>query len=1002
MPRRKHLLLCAAMIIAAPLGAAAVPQAANDCLAAWEPVIASLPAHPLAPQALDCVVAGLGGERCAALAAVAREFFDGPLGLYALDTLHAECRVDLEGLLTGIADTRTGARLAAILAQDAPQPEAVLQTITAAHPGTQAAAAATLLGIERLVNAGQDTAALEFALGALDGVIKQGDAPLLRWTELAAMLPGRCGLPVLAPLMEAMPAMPALLREAAARSLADLLVPVLRGEAWPARGRLDDMLAALKAGPEAQRFGALQVLGLCGQSMSAGALDAATGFLASLQTEQPWDAIFTIHAARVYLHAAAEAARDVAWSETLRGGADRLTRALIERLEAPAGAEPLLLAFASEAALQLGREHRFLGEARCLRLLLARAPGDAQAPAWRARLASIESGVWRNHAEAARLTRAEWAGGDTDRAALGAVMREIRYLYLGDDVKAARALIQRLAISAPEAELRNEVRLYEILCEFRYGDVEKAKVLINDFMEHRYTSPYFFQVMLLRAYLLFLWGDEQEAAKTCAQLARATLNPDQARKARELASDLAGIAARSAEPRPAPRAGAPNIIFISLDTVRPDRLGCYGAPGGRTPNIDDLAAHGTVFERAYSTSSWTKPSHASVFTGRYPTAHGAEGHDDQIAPRAALITERLRTLGYLTMGVISAPPLNSIFGFGRGFDIYDDHLYELDRVCNLFLRGGDSAVKIHSGATGPLITHAAMLMYNRRAAKDVPYFFFVNYFDAHHNYLPVFPFNAKSREGYFGNEWGVIDPWTAGPQPFDPQTAKIDRQRLLELYDDEIASVDAQVGTWLYRTRAEGHFDNTIFVVFSDHGEEFLEHGNLAHGNGLNNEVLQVPLILCGPGIPKGMRIDTPVSLVDILPTVLALIGEPVPGDLDGVDLGPLLRGEVLPSRPLFASLDLPAFQGYAVMDGAEKAIVDTRTPACRLFDIATDPGEQHDLATQRAARLNQLAQLAARKHDELRQAGLSLDSGAVIAPGDLPSLDALVEQLRAMGYLGK
>jgi arylsulfatase A-like enzyme len=120
----------------------------------------------------------------------------------------------------------------------------------------------------------------------------------------------------------------------------------------------------------------------------------------------------------------------------------------------------------------------------------------------------------------------------------------------------------------------------------------------------------------------------------------------------------------------------------------------------------------------------------------------------------------------------------------------------------------------------------------------------------------------------------------------------VDRARLLSLYDDEIASVDAQVWTWLYRTRAEGHFANTIFVLFGDHGEEFLEHGKLAHGNGLNEEVLRVPLIICGPGVPKGKRVAAPVSLVDIVPTVYALLGEPVPEGLDGIDLGPLMRGE--------------------------------------------------------------------------------------------------------------
>lgn len=1000
--RVNRILSLLFLLLSGPSAFASPPEAAEQCLTQWEPVVQSPAGHPLAPQALACVAQAYGAERCAALEAIARDLRDQDFGIYALTVLRSECPERATALLAELANSRAGAWLAMREAEkDLTAPQAILT----AHPGTRAATSATLHNIEALINGGQDTAALEYALGALDEVLSSGETALHRWSELVAILPERCGVPALTPLLQTMPTMPPLAREASAQYLARLLTPVIQGTpegAWGKRNQLEAMLAAMQGKGLGGAFGALQALWLSRTNADTASLGAATGYLVEYFAESSWDALLTFSAARTYLHGASEQSVDAAWGLALRDSADRLTKALVERLETMPEMSPSLIAFADTEAERLAGEFRFLGEARCLRLLLARAPSDESAPKWREWLAAIESGVWRNHAEAARLTRAGWAGDALDSTVMKSVLKEIRYLYLADDVKAARALIQRVASGAEDQEVRNEARVYEILSEFRYGDVEKAKVLINDFLEHRYTSPYFYPVMLLRAYLLFLWGDEQQAAMTCESLARAHLDSDQARKARELASDLAGIAARAQEPRPSPQPGAPNVIFISLDTTRPDRLGCYGAGGERTPNIDDLAANGTVFERAYSTSSWTKPSHASVFTGRYPTAHGAESYDDQIAPRAAMITERLRAMGYLTMGVISAPPLNSMFGFGRGFDIYDDHLYELDRVCNLLLRGGGGAVKIHSGATGPLITHAAMLMYNRRAKKDLPYFFFVNYFDAHHNYQSVFPFNRKARDEYFGNEWGVIDPWTAGPQPFDPTRTKVDRARLLSLYDDEIASVDAQVGTWLYRTRAEGHFANTIFVVFGDHGEEFLEHGKLAHGNGLNEEVLRVPLIICGPGVPKGKRVSAPVSLVDIVPTVYTLLGQPVPDGLDGIDLGPLMRGEAAPARALFASLDLPAYQGYAVLQGNEKVIVDTRGPHYSLFDVGDDPGEQKDLALERAGQLNELAGLGARKQDELRQVGLSLDSGTVVSPDNLPSLDALVDQLRAMGYLGK
>ena len=704
-----------------------------------------------------------------------------------------------------------------------------------------------------------------------------------------------------------------------------------------------------------------------------------------------------------HAHALYAAAKSGAWGTATREAADRLTQALVERLTATPEDSPAFVSLVDRSISECRTEFRFLGEARMLRLLINGHGDVPMADAWRKRLAEIESGVWRNHAEAARITRARWAGQRDEAAVLQAVMQEVRYLYLADDVRAAKALLERIAFAAPDESVRNDARMYEILCEFRYGDVERAKVLLNDLMQNHYTSPWFFNAMLLRAYLLYLWGDEKEAAKACQQLSRAALDSDRARKSREIATALTGMAARAQLPPVAPRAGAPNIVLISLDTTRADRLGCYGNTAAHTPNLDEIASLGTVFDQAYSTSSWTKPAHASVFTGRYPKAHGAENYDDQIAPQAGVLGEWLHDAGYLNMGIISAPPLNSLFGFGRGFDIYDDHLYELDRVCDLFLRGGGGSVKIHSGATATLVTHAAMLMYNRRVRGERPWFFFVNYFDAHHNYVPVYPFNQAGRDAYYGNEWGVIDPYAGGEKPRDPMAANLDRSRLLNLYDDEIANVDAQVGTWLYRTRAEGNFDNTIFVIFGDHGEEFLEHGKLAHGNGLANEVLRVPLIVCGPGIPKGKRIPEPVSLVDLAPTILALAGEKVPDGLDGVDLGPRMRGEAsLPERPIFASLSLPAFQGYAVIEGDDKAIADTKGKHYSLYNLALDPEEQDDRATRDSARLNTLIGTGGRKLDELRQVGLSLGSGVPVSREGQPTMDALVDQLRAMGYLGK
>lgn len=988
--RTHQVVAITALLSVLPLlhASAAPTEAVQARVSAWEAVLQSLPAHPLASQALDDIVAAYGGERCAALAALTREYADEDLGVFAAEQLHRGCTEIAPRLAAELSNTRAGARLAA------------LGGTTQADLASRAGMTTALAELEAKIDAGANEDALSECLRLGDAALALGGGVSDRWCRALALLPERTGLGVLTDFTRALLDMPGDERSIALAYLTRLLKA---GAAIPQPTDLPAVLGAMQGSTPAAAFAALQALGLCGVAHEGKNFATAISFLAAYRAEDPWDTRYTLAIARGHAHALFTAAKSGPWGRATREAADRLTQVLVEQLEDAPEESGAYASFAERCAGQYKSEFRFLGEARTLRLLLASAHEEEKADTWRKRLAEIESGVWRNHAEAARLTRARWAGHEQDRAVLDAVMQEVRYLYLADDIRAAKALLQRMALAAPDESIRNDARMYEILCEFRYGDVERAKVLINDLMQNHYDSPWFFNAMLLRAYLLYIWGDEKEAAKACQQLAGVTLDAERGRKARELASDLTEMAARAQLPRAAPRSGAPNIVLISLDTTRADRLGCYGNSAARTPNLDELASLGTVFEHAYSTSSWTKPAHASVFTGRYPKAHGAENYDDQIAPQAGVVPEWLRDAGYQTMGIVSAPPLNSIFGFGRGFDIYDDHFYELDRVCDLFLRGGGGAVKIHNGATATLVTHAAMLMYNRRVKGEQPWFFFVNYFDAHHNYLPVFPHNQRDREAYFGSEWGVIDPYAGGEKPRDPTAANLDLDRLLALYDDEIANVDAQVGTWIYRARAAGKFDNTIFVIFGDHGEEFLEHGNLAHGNGLANEVLHVPFILCGPGVPKGKRISAPVSLVDIAPTLMALAGEKAPEGLDGVDLGPVIRGDApMPERPLIASLNLPAFQGYTVLRGDDKAVVDTKGKHYSLFDLAVDPDEQDDLATRAGTRLNELVSIGARKQDELRQTGLSLGSGVPVSRDGLPTMGALVEQLKAMGYLGK
>lgn len=1022
---RRHLFLGLFLGVSTVVWAA--PSAPSDeaatCHRAWNTVLDSVPAHPLSADALECLVeaqvrAGTS-DRCAAVLAVAEANAAAPVGLYALDAWYDDCgatagEAAIYPLMQAHADDALGARLLERATRDAGGFERLLKApdTLRALEGTRLMGAITarVYAIQASTAGGGDEAQAAVAWD------RAHPFDFSRWPEqrevkFAALvtLLERSGLPVFQNYFATL----ARLRGDAATQAEPMIQEAL-GTASLWQHRQDD--AALrdalgKSSSATDRpFLALQLLGIGVEQKNPDYVHMAVSTLDDLapSKEAPLRALNVLAAARLYLHRGFANYPGGDFGTLMRVEAERMTGRVMDEVRRVVAEHPEkaplsgLEAWLDASASKFGQEARFLAESECLRVLVEQWPDAADHGRWSTRLGKIETGVWRNASAEAALARARWTHEPDATKRRAGMLEEARALYLAEDIKAARALIQRALLGARELNIRDEAQVLEILCEFRLGDVEEAKVLINDFANRRRDSKWYPMVYLLRAYLMTIWGDFGQAMQTCEKLQGVGLGETEQRKVRELMKDLSVILARPPETPPTPELQAlPNVIMISLDTTRPDRLGCYGHTAARTPNIDKLAAMGTVFERAYSTSSWTKPSHASVFTGRYPLAHGAQGYDDMIAPRAPMLAEALKALGYRTMATVSAPPLNSLYGFDRGFDYYDDHTYELDRMCDQFLRGNQGPVKIHSGSTSSLIMLSAMLAYNRMVQPDRPFLYFINYFDAHHNYLPVAPFNAVSRKAYYGNEWGVVDGLVKGAVPVDTTARTIDRDRLLSLYDDEIAAIDKEVGTWIYRAEMQQQMHNTYFVIFADHGEEFMEHGSLTHGHSLYEEVLRVPFILCGPGVPKGLRVDTPVSLVDVMPTLLTLLGQPVPEGLDGENLVPLLQGQPLAPRPLFAALALDAFEGYAVIDGVEKLHADTREKVYKIYDLLKDPTEQQDLAPLRPERLFQLTDLMVRHQDAQRQQALNLDAGAKVTPESLPTLEALTEQFRAMGYLG-
>ncbi len=390
------------------------------------------------------------------------------------------------------------------------------------------------------------------------------------------------------------------------------------------------------------------------------------------------------------------------------------------------------------------------------------------------------------------------------------------------------------------------------------------------------------------------------------------------------------------------RRGAPDVVVITLDTVRADHLGCYGHPGGLTPAIDRLAARGVLFEDASCTVPLTLPSHASLFTGRYPTTTGVRNNGTFVLPRSeTTLAERLTALGYETGAVIAAYPLQSRFGLAQGFEIYDERLPRPPL-------GYGRAFSIHfSERDAREVTDHALDVWARLAGG--PRFLWVHYFDAHAPY--------------------------ASPQPWGQAHAA-------NPYDGEIAYVDAQVSRLLERIERDA--PGAVIVLASDHGEGLGEHGEKTHGVLLYQSTVHVPLVIVAPHRwPKGQRVTVPVTLADVVPTVLGILGVTAPAALDGTDLAPAVSGAALARREVYAESYLPLLQFRfspltLLRDGPMKFI---DAPAVELYDLATDPAEANNLAGdghREAALALRLAELLAIADPEASaRAAFALDSDA-------------------------
>ena len=410
----------------------------------------------------------------------------------------------------------------------------------------------------------------------------------------------------------------------------------------------------------------------------------------------------------------------------------------------------------------------------------------------------------------------------------------------------------------------------------------------------------------------------------------------------------------------------PNVLLISIDTLRADHLDAYGYARETAPNLTRLAEQGALFERCVAVSNWTLPTHTTLFTGLHPIVHGVEESKDALDPGRATLGEAFAEAGYETAGWFNNPFVDAKFGFMRGFERYEMALTREQMKAQMELKGTPKGAitNSHQPQPGPRqkdyfveqgaeATSDRALQFLEERDPARPFLLFLHYNDVHSDYIPPAPYDRKFNPGYEGTI-------TAEGYPHNKRINRrmppADLAQIKALYDGEIAWTDQAIGRVLDRLDELGLADDTIVLVTSDHGEGFFEHNGKEHHYGLYDELVNIPFIVRYPvTVPAGQRISHGVSQADIAPTLLELARLDGLPEADGLSWAGELTGRSGGTRPrpmLSRAILKPILDedGDVVLslrtdeltvikhvspEGAEKVLV---------FDRATDPGEQRPL----------------------------------------------------------
>jgi arylsulfatase A-like enzyme/tetratricopeptide (TPR) repeat protein len=395
-----------------------------------------------------------------------------------------------------------------------------------------------------------------------------------------------------------------------------------------------------------------------------------------------------------------------------------------------------------------------------------------------------------------------------------------------------------------------------------------------------------------------------------------------------------------------------NVIVITLDTVRADHLHCYGDNKIKTPIIDGLAKSGVLFEKAVAQTPLTGPSHASIFTGENPNVHHVRDTGGfALQPSSVTLATVLQRAGWDTAGFISAAVLKRQFGFSQGFVVYDDRIPEtIDKVT------GQPAAARPANIT---VDHAISWL-DSQSSK--PFLLWVHLYDAHQPYHPPVQFLKQ--------------------YPKSP-------------YEAEIAFEDQQLGRLLDAVQRKSPAGKTLILLLSDHGESLGQHGEDGHGIFLYDSTVRIAWIMAGPGVPAGVRIQQQAREIDVLPTILNLLGGKSSSAIQGTSMVPAFSGKTVPSSYSYEETLYPKINmGWSELRGIHTAHwMYILAPKPELYDLDQDPGELNNVITIHPEEFRELAA----QLKQLSQLGNNNSEMVVTKPMDRQTIN----ELRSLGYVG-